>query len=229
MDIQTYQQLSALVADQIIAKIKQKPDCCLGLPTGHTPIGTYKSLVEQSANGQVDWSRVRCFALDDYLEVDASFSFQSFLQNNLYDKVNASRQNLFNPTMVDNYDGLIAANGGLDLTILGIGANGHIAFNEPGTCLQSWTHCSFLTSSTKLANQDAFGSQEVPDRGITMGIKTIMESRSITLIASGEKKRGIVESAFRGPITNEVPASLLQEHKTLSVITDFGFMLSTAN
>lgn len=218
----TYEELSERVARAIAQQIKVKSNSCLGLPTGHTPLGVYRHLSKWSKEGQLDWSNVRCFALDDYLETDEKHTFHYFLDEHLYSHTNLPAANKFNPCMTDNYDALLAQHGGLDLTILGIGGNGHIAFNEPGTCARSWTHCTWLNQSTRLANQDSFQDlASVPTRGVTMGLATILESRWIILMASGEKKKDIVERAFQGPVTVEVPASLLKQHAKTDVWTDF--------
>jgi glucosamine-6-phosphate deaminase len=225
-----YEKLSERVARAIAQQIKLKRDCCLGLPTGHTPLGVYRYLAKWSKEGQIDWSAVRCFALDDYLGIDEIHSFHHYLENNLYSHTNIEPGNKFNPCMTDNYDALIGDCGGLDLTILGIGGNGHIAFNEPGTCANSWTHCMLLNQSTRVANQDSFGQlAEVPTRGLTMGLATILKSRWIILMASGEKKKEIVEQAFKGPVTVEVPASLLKRHPRTDVWTDFSLDFSFPN
>jgi len=218
----TYEELSERVARAIAQQIKVKPSSCLGLPTGHTPLGVYRYLAQWSTAGQIDWSQVRCFALDDYLDTDEKHTFHYFLEDHLYQYTNLAEANKFNPCMTDNYDELITGYGGLDLTILGIGGNGHIAFNEPGTCAHSWTHCTWLNQSTRLANQDSFKDlASVPTRGLTMGLSTILASRWVILMASGDKKKDIVERAFQGPVTVEVPASLLKNHAKTDVWTDF--------
>ena len=225
-----YEELSERVARAIAQQIKVKRNSCLGLPTGNTPLGVYRHLAKWSCEGQLDWSEVRCFALDDYLGTAECNSFHFYLEKHLYSHTNLQPGNKFNPCMTDDYDALIAQCGGLDLTILGIGGNGHIAFNEPGTCSNSWTHCMWLNQSTRLANADSFGQlEEVPTRGLTMGLATILGSRWIILMASGEKKQGIVERAFEGPVTVEVPASLLKGHLKTDVWTDFSRDFSFPN
>ena len=223
----SYEELCERVARAIADQIKNKPDCCLGLPTGHTPLGVYRYLAEWSRLGQIDWSAVRCFALDDYLGTSEEKTFHYYLEKNLYCHTNLLAANRFNPCLTDNYDQMISDRGGLDLTILGIGGNGHIAFNEPGTQARSWTHCTMLNQSTRLANQDSFGTiDDVPTRGLTMGLATILASRWIILMANGEKKKAIVDSAFSGPVGIEVPASLLQSHPKTDVWTDFSLEFS---
>ncbi len=226
MHIETYDQLSEQVATLVAQQIATEPDCCLGLPTGQTPIGTYKLLSTWSREGRLNWSKVRCFALDDYLDVPPALSFHTFLSEHLYQHTNIDAGNIFHPGMTDNYDALIEGQGGLDMTVLGIGGNGHIAFNEPGTQFLSWTHCTWLEDSTRKANQASFGTSRPPQKAVTMGVKTILSSRRIVLMASGEKKKAIVEAAFRGPVSRQVPASYLQAHEGLEVLTDFGFSLT---
>jgi glucosamine-6-phosphate deaminase len=173
----------------------------------------------------LDWSRARCFQLDEYIDpADETMTFQYFLEQNLLKHTNLPQANRFNPRQYDNYDEAISSHGGLDLTVLGIGSNGHIAFNEPGTIRSSWTHCRSLTESTREANRAYFGGQpRVPKQALTMGIETILSSKKLILVASGEKKREILEKAMLGPVTPEVPASYLSLHPHVTVITDFDF------
>jgi len=217
-----YATLSLRVAEAIKEQLKLAPGSRLGLPTGRTPIECYRILSQWSKNGQLDWSKVKAFGLDEYYDVDESATFLRFLENNLYCSTNLPAGSRYNPLFCDNYDEVIANAGGLDLTILGIGTNGHIAFNEPGTPLDSWTHSIWLTESTKQANSEFFQGT-IPEHAATMGIQTILGSRKIILMASGEKKRKILQAALRGPVTPQVPASFLQSHKNLLVMTDFDF------
>jgi glucosamine-6-phosphate deaminase len=229
----SYEQLSLKVAHAIAEQIRIKPKCCLGLPTGNTPLLTYHILANwSSGQGQyadsdapaIDWSQVLCFALDDYFNVNREHSFEAFLEKHLYSHTNLPLDNRLNPCQTEDYDLLIESCGGLDLTVLGIGGNGHIAFNEPGTMALSYTHCTWLSESTRIANQNAFGSLEsTPHTGITMGLQTILCSAKIILMASSEAKRSIVERAFDGPVTLDLPASLLQTHSHADVWTDFGY------
>lgn len=243
--MEPYQQLSKRVARAVADQIARKPDSNLGLPTGQSPLLTYAILAAWSSGSStgplglmsvsegdldadapaIDWSGVQCFALDEYLEVDYKHTFQAFLEEHLYSLINLPLNNRLSPATSENYDEVIESCGGLDLTILGIGNNGHIAFNEPGTAQSSWTHCAWLDESTRLANQTAFGGDmaAVPHRCITMGLQTIFASKHIILMASSERKRDIVERAFNGPITIDVPASILQLHPNLDVWTDFEF------
>lgn len=219
-----YEALSEEIAEVVAAQIRNKPDSCFGLPTGNSPLGCYKILAEWSKARKIDWSQTRCFALDEYVDADESLTFQHFLQTNLYQHTNVRDENKFNPSGCDDYDALIASRGGLDLTILGLGTNGHIAFNEPGTQLESWTHSIWLTESTRKANQSYFSaSTTVPYRAVTMGIRTILNSKQLILIVSGVHKKAILEQALLGSVDANIPASYLSLHPHVTVLTDFDF------
>jgi glucosamine-6-phosphate deaminase len=220
--VDRYQLFSEEIAEIVAAQLQSKPDSALGLPTGNSPLGCYRLLSKWSQEGNVDWSQARCFALDDYLDSDEQITFQHFLETNLYQFTNLKNENKFNPRLVDNYDLLIEQSGGLDLTLLGIGTNGHIAFNEPGTPLESWTHTVLLTESTRRANQSYFSqTTSVPYTAITMGIRTILASKKLILIVSGENKRDILERALLEEINPNIPASYLSLHPHVTVMTDF--------
>lgn len=216
-----YPTLSLRVAEAVKAELLKNPRSVLGLPTGRTPTGAYRELARWSSDGVLDWSEVTTFGLDEYIDSDESTSFRRYLEVNLYNSTNLRPEKRFNPLFVDNYDRLIQDVGGLDLTILGIGKNGHIAFNEPGTPLDSWTHSIVLTESTRQANAEFFKAEQVPTRATTMGLRTILGSRRIILMVSGQQKKGILERALRGPVTEDVPASFLQLHNNVTVMADF--------
>jgi|AGTN01.1.fsa_nt_gi 6-phosphogluconolactonase/Glucosamine-6-phosphate isomerase/deaminase len=223
-----FDELSMQVAETVIDLVTKKPDACLGLPTGATPLRMYVHLAKLSSSKSVDWSHVRCFALDDYLNADDGETFQSYLEENLYKHLNLTEANKHNPRFVDDYDGLIAACGGLDLTVLGIGTNGHIAFNEPSTPMQSWTHCTWLEQSTRIHNEKFFDDpNEVPKTGVTMGISTILASKRIILMAFGDEKKTIIEKAFQDRVPDsEIPASFLLLHNRVNIFTDFDLELA---
>jgi glucosamine-6-phosphate deaminase len=226
-----YQEFSFAVAQEIQKQIKEKPDSKLALPTGHSPRGCYDLLGRVSQKGEIDWRKAKCFALDDYLDANEADSFQNFLQTHLYKFTNLPAQSCLNPRFYDNYDQLITDTGGIDLCLLGLGTNGHIAFNEPSTSARSWTHCVFLTESTRRANKNDFCPPDgeeckvVPERAITMGITTILASKRIILAVSGEHKKPVLLKALQGTVDPMVPASYLTTHKNLLVITDFAFAL----
>lgn len=217
-----YQEMSMKAAKAVASQLKQKPNSALGLPTGRSPVGCYKLLSDWTRAGNLDWSKANCFALDDYLHVQEEFSFARFLEDHLFKNVSLPEKQKHNPCWVDNYDGEIAQAGGLDLVMIGIGRNGHIAFNEPGTPVTSWTHCSGLTESTRQANASMFpDANMVPSGAISIGLSTILSARKVILLVSGEIKRDIVIRSLSGPITTEVPASCLQTHPNLKVFADF--------
>lgn len=223
---QPKEDASRKVAHQIAHLIENQDQdedfVCLGLPTGRTPQLIYEELVRLSNEHNFKWQRVKCFALDEYIDSDPEDTFHAYLDKNLYSKVSIPKQNCFNPAECDDYDGLIASHGGLDLTILGVGGNGHIAFNEPGTSEDSWTHCVWLTNETLQANKSLFKNPEkMPSKAVTMGIATIVASRIIKLVAFGESKKQVLQNALKEKITSDLPVSYLQKHSNLEVYTDF--------
>ncbi|MBX9688727.1 MAG: glucosamine-6-phosphate deaminase [Candidatus Obscuribacterales bacterium] len=220
---EAFQTLSKIVAKLVADLIREKPNACIGFPTGRTPRLCYEFLSESSRNGEIDWSGVRCFGLDEYVDAEEKHSFRHFLEENLYSHTNLKAENLYNPLFVDDYDRAIADAGGLDLCILGLGLNGHIAFNEPGTPLQSWTHSVLLTESTRQANAEFFQGGRIPSRAVTMGLSTLLASRKIILMVTGAAKKEILSRAMRAKISSEVPASFLQDHPELMVLADFDY------
>lgn len=225
----SYQELSRKAAALIAAQVTLKPNCVLGLATGSTPIGTYDRLAEMHQKGELDFSRVTTFNLDEYvgLSPENPQSYHAFMQAQLFGRVNLAPERCHVPDgCAENtlqtcreYDEAIARVGGLDLQLLGIGGNGHIAFNEPGDAFVGDTHIVTLEESTIRANRRFFQSEEqVPRQAITMGIRSIMQSRKILLIADGEAKKAALEKALFGSITPQVPASILQIHPDLTVI-----------
>ncbi len=226
-----YDDMSRKAADVIAAQIIMKPDCVLGLATGSTPIGTYARLVKKYKKGDLDFSGVTSVNLDEYkgLTKENDQSYYYFMNDNLFSKVNIDKSRTFLPdgTEADSdkacrdYNQVIANVGGVDLQLLGLGHNGHIGFNEPGTMFEAETHCVDLTDSTIQANKRFFASiDDVPRQAYTMGIKTIMMAKKILVVVSGADKAAIVKKAFFGAITPEVPASVLQLHQDVTVIAD---------
>lgn len=225
----SYEQMSRHAANIIAAQITLKPTGVIGLATGSTPIGTYDRLVELYQQGDLDFSGLTTVNLDEYcgLAPDHPQSYRYFMEEYLLSKVNVAPENTHVPSgNTDDikaecraYDELIKAAGGIDLQLLGIGHNGHIGFNEPADHFPKGTHSVSLKEGTIDANTRFFESRdEVPRTAITMGIKTIMDARKVLLIASGAEKMAIVDNAINGPITPEVPASILQLHPDLTVI-----------
>ena len=226
-----YKDMSRKAANIISAQVIMKPNCVLGLATGSTPIGTYDQLVEWYNKGDLDFSEVTTVNLDEYkgLPRTNDQSYYYFMRQHLFDRVNIDpeRTNVPNGMEPDaekecgRYEELIRSLGGVDLQLLGLGHNGHIGFNEPGEAFEKETHCVDLTESTIEANKRFFASaDDVPKQAYTMGIKTIMQAKKILIVVNGENKADIVERAFFGPVTPEVPASILQLHNDVTLVGD---------
>lgn len=225
--VEDYAALSNLAAGIVAGMIWSKPDLVLGLPTGGTPVGMYRALV----NSGISMARVRTFNLDEYVGLPREHpeSYYSFMKRNLYDHVDLDPANAHLPNgnapdpeeECRRYEEAIREAGGIDLMILGIGHNGHIGFNEPETPWDSRTRRVSLTETTRRANARFFSSlDEVPREALTMGIGTIMESRRIILLASGKDKASIVDRALNGEPSILVPATVLQQHPDVMVIID---------
>lgn len=226
-----YNDLSRKAANIISAQIIMKPNCVLGLATGSSPIGTYRQLVEWYKKGDLDFREVHTVNLDEYLGIEGQNknSYRYFMNENLFGAVNIdiSNTNVPNGMAKDiaaeclRYNELIRSLGGIELQLLGIGHNGHIGFNEPGTAFEKETHVVNLTDNTIKANSRLFEQKnKVPRQAITMGIKSIMQARKILVIASGEDKAQIVKKAFWGEVTPEIPASILQINKDVTLVAD---------
>ena len=226
-----YADMSRKAANIISAQVIMKPNCVLGLATGGTPVGAYAQLVDWYNKGDIDFSEVTTVNLDEYrgLPKEHPESYWSFMHRNLFDKVNIdpAKINLpdgTNPDAEDacaKYNQIIHAVGGIDLQLLGIGGNGHIGFNEPGSAFESLTHCVALKEDTIKANARFFETMDdVPKYAYTMGIKNIMSAKKVLLLASGKNKAKAVYESFFGPIVPGVPASVLQLHNDVIVIAD---------
>jgi glucosamine-6-phosphate deaminase len=217
-----YQRLSYAAAELIVKAVRGKAGVVLGLPTGRTPLGMYDELVEMYRKQGPDFSRVRTFNLDEYLGLTPTDhnSFRAYMHRHFFDHVNILPENAHIPNQVDGYEQAIHEAGGIDLLVVGIAANGHIAFNEPGSSFSSRTRIVDLAPETIENAAKQFGKDAVPTQAITMGIGTILESRHILLLASGKAKADIVRRALQGPITESVPASALQTHPNVIAILD---------
>ena len=226
-----YEAMSRIAANIISAQIIMKPDCVLGLATGSSPIGTYKQLIEWYKKGDLDFSQVTSVNLDEYkgLSPENDQSYRYFMNTNLFDHVNIDKTRTFVPDGLEadsekacnDYNAVIRKQGGVDLQLLGLGHNGHIGFNEPAPQFDKITHCVDLQESTIEANKRFFASaDDVPRQAYTMGIGTIMSAKKIVVVVSGEDKAEIVKKAFFGPVTPEVPASILQMHPDVTVVCD---------
>lgn len=226
-----YKDMSRKAANIISAQVIMKPNCVLGLATGSSPIGTYQQLIEWYKQGDLDFSHVTSVNLDEYKGIsrDNDQSYYHFMHTNLFDHININPENTNVPNGMEpdaqkecgHYEELIRSLGGVDLQLLGLGHNGHIGFNEPCSVFEKETHCVDLTESTIEANKRFFASaDDVPRQAYTMGIKTIMQAKKILIIVSGEDKADIVRDAFFGPVTPEVPASILQMHNDVTLVGD---------
>ena len=227
--VNNYDELSRKAAAIICAQVVLKPNCVLGLATGSSPLGTYAKMAEKYRAGEVDFSKVSSINLDEYIGLDGNHdqSYRYFMNNNLFCNINIDINNTHVPNgRADDmdaecaaYDELIAQSGGIDLQLLGIGLDGHIGFNEPDSHFEKATHRVVLDPSTIDANARFFASRDdVPKEAVTMGMGGIMGAKKVLLIANGKNKKDIVEKSFFGPITPEVPASILQLHPDLTVI-----------
>ncbi len=223
-----YYNVSRQAANIISAQIIMKPNAVLGLATGSTPVGTYDQLVRWYDKGDLDFSEVTTVNLDEYRGLSGTHeqSYRYFMNKHLFDRVNVRKDHTFVPDGLGEpkaacaeYDRLIERLGGIDLQLLGIGNNGHIGFNEPDTAFETMVHIVDLKQSTVEANARFFRSiDEVPTQAITMGLKSIMQAKKILLVAAGKKKMDILQKSLYGPVTPDVPASILQLHPDLTVI-----------
>ena len=225
-----YAEASAVAAEIMAAQIILKPDSVIGLATGSTPCGMYANLVEKCKNG-LDFSAVTTVNLDEYVGLPAEHeqSYRKFMNTNLFDHVNIKPENTNLPNgMAEDpeaecvrYEALINSLGGVDMQLLGIGHNGHIGFNEPSDRFVCDTNCITLTARTIEANSRFFSSaDEVPKRALSMGIRTILRAKRILLLITGTDKAEILKKAVYGPVTPEVPASILQMHPDVTLVAD---------
>ena len=224
--------LSAALATHVLETIVKQPALVLGLPTGRTPLGLYRELRERSGGDRIDWSRVRTFNLDEFAGLDPSHpnSYRAYMQAELFDHVSIDPLNIefLNGVAADlkaecrRYEDAIEAAGGIDLQILGIGANGHIGFNEPADGLCAHTHIAELERESRDANAERFGGDwtQVPERALSMGMATILNARQIVLIATGAEKADAVHGMIEGLISTRLPASILQVHPRVRVMVD---------
>lgn len=226
-----YDDMSRKAAGILAAQITLKPRSVLGLATGSSTLGAYRRLVELYKAGDIDFSEVVTVNLDEYVGLgpDDIQSYRYYMFANLFDHVNIDPAGVNIPDGLETdearesarYDRVIERLGKIDIQLLGLGPNGHIGFNEPGTSFELDTHCAKLTESTIEANKRFFASEdEVPRKAYTMGIRPIMLAKKILLVASGEHKAGILHRALFGPVTPQVPASVLQLHSDLTVLGD---------
>jgi len=226
-----YEEMSAKAAEIVIGAVRKKPKFVLGLATGTTPLGLYKRMAEANRAGKVDFSKVVTFNLDEYvgLAPDHVQSYRHFMDANLFNHVNINKVNTHVPdgkaksllAACEKYEQMIADAGGIDLQVLGIGRDGHLGFNEPGTSLASRTQVVVLTEETIEDNSRLFQNKdEVPRFAVTMGIQTILNARCCLMMANGKNKADAVKGCVEGPVTAMNTASALQMHPNAVVIVD---------
>lgn len=226
--------LAATLATRLIEAISLNPRIVLGLPTGRTPVALYREIRSRSQRGHLDWSQVRTFNLDEFVGLggaDAG-SYRAYMQAELFNHVRMMPEHI---GMLDGrapnlaaecarYERAIEEAGGIDLQILGIGANGHIGFNEPGDMLEAETHVAELRAETRQSNVGLFGGElsRVPTHALSMGMATILHARDIVLMATGAEKQDAVAGMVDGPITTRLPASFLQLYPRVTAMLDRG-------
>lgn len=229
--VKDYEEMSCVAAKIFKDIINEKPDAVLGLATGSTPIGLYKKLIEMNRNKEIDFSNIKTINLDEYVGLgkENPQSYRYFMNENLFNHINIHKANTLVPNGLaediekeaKSYDKKIEELGGIDIQILGIGSNGHIAFNEPDDFLIEETHVTNLSQSTIEANSRFFKSiNEVPTRAITMGIGSIMKAKKILLLVKGEDKVKAVKELLNGNITTKNPATILKLHEDVTIIMD---------
>ena len=229
--VKDYQELSRKAANIIAAQVIMKPDCVLGLATGSSPVGTYDNLTAMYEKGDLDFSSVTTVNLDEYKGLDASNdqSYRYFMNTHLFNRVNIPMERTFVPdgTETDSekacsaYNEILHSVGTVDLQLLGLGHDGHIGFNEPADYFPDETHCVDLTEVTIQANKRFFQSEaDVPRQAYTMGIGTIMRAKMVLVVVSGADKADILNQVITGPVTPQVPASILQFHPNAVIIAD---------
>lgn len=228
---ENYEEVSKKAAQMILSQVTLKPNSVLGLATGSTPIGMYENLVKLNKNGDIDFSEVRTFNLDEYYKLpkESDQSYHYFMYKNLFDHININPENIHIPNGMtadvdaecERYDKLIKEAGGVDIQVLGIGNNAHIGFNEPRINFEKGTHLVELEESTIEANSRFFDNiEDVPKKAITMGVGSIFKSKKIMLIATGENKAEAIYNTVYGKVVPEVPASILQFHSDIVLILD---------
>lgn len=225
-----YEEISKLIADEFVTLVKNKPNAVLGLATGTSPLKVYENMIQAYKNNEVSYKLVKTFNLDEYIGLEGTHnqSYRYFMNENLFNHIDIDKNNtnvLLGVgdyiSFMNKYDALIEKEGGIDLQILGLGSDGHIAFNEPGTDFDSLTHITPLTEQTIKDNSRLFNDiSEVPTSAVTMGLKSIMNAKKIVLIATGKNKAQAVYGLVKGEITKDMPCSILQNHDDVTIYLD---------
>ena len=222
--------ISQLIADEFVKQVNAKPNSVLGLATGTSPLKVYADMIKANKEGKVSFKDCATFNLDEYIGLEGTHnqSYRYFMNDNLFNHIDIDKARTHvlkgvgdYEAYMRQYDDEIASFGGIDLQILGIGSDGHIAFNEPGTPFDSLTHIAELTESTIKDNSRLFNDiSEVPTKAVTMGLKSIMNARKIVLNATGKNKAKAIYNLLKGPKTEEVPCSILQDHPDCTIYCD---------
>ena len=222
--------ISKMIAEEFIKVVLQKPNAVLGLATGTSPLDVYANMAKACKEGRVSFAKCKTFNLDEYVGLEGTHnqSYRYFMNENLFNHIDIDKKNTNvllgvgdYKKFMNEYDDMIAKAGGIDIQILGIGSDGHIAFNEPGTPFDSLTHETELTEQTIKDNSRLFNDiSEVPTRAVTMGLKSIMNAKKIVLIATGKNKAKAVYGLIKGPVTEDMPCSILQRHNDVTVYVD---------
>ena len=226
-----YDEMSKIASEIISSEIEVKPNITLGLATGSTPVGTYNELINLYNKGLLNFKEVKTFNLDEYYGLSKTHtkSYAYFMRETLFNHINIDLNNTYIPNGITNniekecleYDSLISRNGGIDLQILGIGSNAHIAFNEPSNTFKRGTYLVDLTESTIEANSRFFSKKDdVPTKALTMGVGSIFKAKKILLLASGKSKAKAIYDTLHGDIDPQVPSSILQLHNNVTIILD---------
>lgn len=230
--VRDYLEMSRVACEMILEKVKNMKNPVLGLATGSTPEGLYRCMVHAYQVENYSFQHVITFNLDEYLDLHQLHpnSYHFYMKRKLFDHVDIPKKNIHIPNGMaedierecQRYDEKIRSAGNIDIQVLGIGINGHIGFNEPGTSFTSTTHVVHLDESTRKANSKYFlNLQDVPYKAITMGIGSIMDSKEILLLVSGKKKASALAKLINGEVCEQFPASILKRHKNVTVIADW--------
>ena len=221
--VDTRENIDKAVADDFIKLVRVKQNAILGLATGSTPLGVYSNLAKAFKSKKVSFKNVKSFNLDEYIGLPEGHeqSYKYFMNDNLFKLIDINIDNTHFPSLTNNYDKAIEESGGIDLQILGIGRDGHIAFNEPGTSFDSKTHEADLEKETIEDNARFFESiDDVPTKAVTMGLSTIMKAKKIVLIAYGSNKSDAISKMIKEAPNEKCPASILQGHPDVTVYCD---------
>ena len=218
------------IAQVFIDEIKKNPRCVLGFATGSSPLGIYKNLIDANKKGEVSFKNVTSFNLDEYIGLNENNdqSYRYYMNNNFFKYIDIDIKNTHVPSAfvrtneeAKKYDQMIESMGGIDVQLLGLGSDGHIAFNEPGTSFDSLTHIVDLTEQTIKDNSRFFNRiEDVPTQACTMGLKSIMNAKKVVLIATGKSKKGVIDRLVKGEFSEDLPVSILEKHNNATIYVD---------